>query len=187
MRAHIKEFVEICARTLPITEPIYEFGSLWPPSQGAFADLRYVFLDRKYVGVDMQSGAGVDLVCALPDTKIQDGCVGSLICVDTLEHVEYLRDSLSEFHRIMNDGAVIIVASVFSFPIHNYPQDFWRFTSEGLRSLLRDFISVNYGFIGPELSPSTVWAIGFKVKVPSYDQNNFLKEILSWKNKWEKS
>jgi hypothetical protein len=38
MRESIKEFVKICAETLPIIEPIYEFGSLQVPGQEGFAD-----------------------------------------------------------------------------------------------------------------------------------------------------
>jgi len=38
MREAIKQFVEICAATLPIPDPVDEFGSLLVPGQEGFAD-----------------------------------------------------------------------------------------------------------------------------------------------------
>lgn len=43
MRESIKEFVKIIADTLPIVEPIYEFGLLQVPGQESFAYLRPIF------------------------------------------------------------------------------------------------------------------------------------------------
>ncbi len=56
MRKIVKHFIKICAETLPISEPIYEFGALQVPRQEGFADLRPFFPGRKYIGADMQEG-----------------------------------------------------------------------------------------------------------------------------------
>lgn len=50
MRESIKQFVKVVADTLPILEPIYEFGSLQVPGQESFADLRPFFPSKEYVG-----------------------------------------------------------------------------------------------------------------------------------------
>ena len=55
----IKHFVKIYAETLPISEPIYEFGVRQAPMQEGFADLRRLFPGRKYIGADIQEGPGV--------------------------------------------------------------------------------------------------------------------------------
>jgi len=65
MRGSIKEFVWIVAETLPVLEPIYEFGSLQVPGQEGFADLRPIFEGKRYIGCDMREGPGVDLVLNL--------------------------------------------------------------------------------------------------------------------------
>ena len=43
MRESIKQYVETVAETMPIAEPIYEFGSLQVPGQEGFANLRPLF------------------------------------------------------------------------------------------------------------------------------------------------
>ncbi|MQY58055.1 MAG: hypothetical protein GH144_00405 [Clostridia bacterium] len=50
----VKQFVEIVAETMPITEPIFEFGSLQVPGQEGFADLRPLFPNKEYVGCDIR-------------------------------------------------------------------------------------------------------------------------------------
>jgi hypothetical protein len=62
MRESIKQFVKIAADTLPILEPIYEFGALQVPGQEGFADLRPIFAGKEYVGCDMREGPGVDRI-----------------------------------------------------------------------------------------------------------------------------
>ena len=56
MRQSIKQLVRIIADTLPVPEPIYEFGSLQVAGQEGFADLRPIFPDKQYVGCDMREG-----------------------------------------------------------------------------------------------------------------------------------
>ena len=56
MRESIKEFVKIVSETLPIPEPIFEFGSLQVPGQEGFADLRPIFPNKKYIGCDIREG-----------------------------------------------------------------------------------------------------------------------------------
>lgn len=56
----VKQFVKIVAETMPITEPIFEFGSLQVSGQEGFADLRPLFPNKEYVGCDIREGPGVD-------------------------------------------------------------------------------------------------------------------------------
>lgn len=62
MRESIKQLVKICSEILPISEPIYEFGSLQVPGQENFADIRSLFQSKKYVGADIRDGLGVDII-----------------------------------------------------------------------------------------------------------------------------
>jgi len=54
MRQNVKEFVRVVSATLPIPEPIYEFGSFQVDRQLGFADLRPLFPNKEYVGCDMR-------------------------------------------------------------------------------------------------------------------------------------
>ncbi|MFQ5929050.1 MAG: methyltransferase domain-containing protein, partial [Acidobacteriota bacterium] len=101
MRESIKHFVKICAESLPISDPVYEFGSLQVPGQEDFADLRPLFPSKKYVGADMRDGPGVDTILDLHDINLPSESVGTVLMLDTLEHVEFPRKAVEEIYRIL--------------------------------------------------------------------------------------
>lgn len=94
MRESVKDLVRVVAETLPVAEPIIEFGSLQCPGQEGFADLRPLFRGKDYIGCDLHEGPGVDLVLDLHNINLPSGSAGTILCLDTLEHVEFCRDAL---------------------------------------------------------------------------------------------
>lgn len=181
MRRTIKGFAELAARTLPIDEPVYEFGALQVPGQEAFADLRPLFPGKQYFGADMREGLGVDRVLNLHAIDLEDHSVGTILSLDTLEHVEYPHKAVSEIHRVLKPNGIAILSSVMDFPIHDFPYDYWRFTPEAFKSLLKPFAHSFVGFAGRTSFPHTVVGVGFKGVQP--DLTNFLREFEAWKNR----
>ena len=178
MRETIRQFVKICSENFEIQEPIYEFGSLRVPGQEALADLRPLFQNKKYVGADMRGGLGVDVILNLHKIDLPDESVGTVLILDTLEHVEKPREAIKEAHRILKPNGILIISSVMNFPIHDYPYDYWRFTPQAFVSLLKSFDSSFVDYIGDEKFPHTVVGIGFKPK----EINGFGKFYESWYN-----
>ncbi|MCZ6829299.1 MAG: methyltransferase domain-containing protein [Gammaproteobacteria bacterium] len=171
MRASIRKFIELTATTLPIRGSIYEFGAWQPKGQESTADLRGIFPGIEYVGCDMRPGKGVDRVLDLHAIELPDASVATVISCDTFEHVEYPRQAIAEIHRILDPLGMLIITSVMNFPIHEYPHDYWRFTPEGLRSLLKPFASSFIGSFGDEPEhPQTVVGIGFKGDPPELEE-----------------
>jgi len=162
MRQNIRDFVDAVAQTLPIGEPIYEFGSFRVEGQEEIANLRPLFPGKEYVGCDLRPGPGVDRVLDLHKIDLPDATAGTVLCLDTLEHVEYCHQAVSEMHRILREGGICVLSSVMLFPIHEHPHDFWRFTPDGFRSLLRPFTSSYVGWDGDPRFPHTVVGIGAK-------------------------
>lgn len=181
MRGSIKQLVKICSETLPISEPIYEFGSLQGPPQKEFANLRPFFPGKKYIGADMRKGTGVDVVLNVIKIDLPSESVGTVLLMDTIEHVEFPRKAIKEIHRILKPDGILIMSSVMNFPIHDYPFDYWRFTPEAFRSLMRPFDSSFYDWAGEEIFPHTVVGIGFKGKIPEKAKNEFKKRYEAWK------
>ena len=103
----------------------------------------------EWVGVDIQSGAHVDVVFDMTrdlshwpnETECEEGPrdrFGSCVCAEVLEHVKYPAKMLANIRRILKPGAWLIVTTPFAFPVHAYPDDYWRFAPSGLRLLLED-------------------------------------------------
>jgi SAM-dependent methyltransferase len=176
----MKDFVSLVASTLPIREPIYEFGSLQCEGQIAFADLRPLFPGREYVGADMRTGPGVDKVLNLHNIDLAGESVGTVLCLDTLEHVEYPHKALEEIHRVLKPDGIAMISGTMLFPIHDYPCDFWRFTPEAFRSILKPFSSSFVGFAGVESFPHALVGIGFKGTMPE------LTEFSKGYSKWQR-
>lgn len=184
MRESIKQFVDIVAKSLPINEPIFEFGALQVPGQEGFADLRPFFSGKEYVGCDMREGPGVDRILDLHHVDLPSETVGTVLILDTLEHVEYCREAMEETYRILCSGGLAIVSSVLNYPIHEYPSDYWRFTPEGLRSLLKVFPFSLVNALGDEEFPHTVVGVGAKGSLPKASLDRFMERFDAWKRYW---
>jgi len=178
-----RHFVRICVESLPWIQPVYEFGALEVHEDQDVAYVRDLFPEDglEYVGCDMRPGPGVDQVQNLHKLDIPDNSVGTIVCLDTLEHVEYPRRAVSEMHRVLKPNGILIMSSVFNFPIHGYPNDYWRFTPEAFKSLLKDFTHQRvYKYGKSEKRPLVVIGIGFKGKTGDISEFEFRTA------KWEK-
>jgi SAM-dependent methyltransferase len=157
----IRDFVADLARIADLPEPIVEFGSLQVEA-GQVSDLRPLFAGREFVGTDMREGPGVDRVEDLRDLTFGDGTVGTAVCLDTLEHCEDPPAACRELARVTADGGVCILSSVMLFGIHGYPNDYFRFTPEGFRSMLGGFDYQWVAGIGNPEIPFQVVGVGAK-------------------------
>lgn len=162
MRPVVRGFVQDCAALLPSGEPIVEIGSRPAEGQEQSAYLRDLFPGARYIGCDIQPGPNVDQVEDIHALSFDDGSVGTVICVEVLEHVFDPIRAVQEIHRVLRPGGVAILTSVMFMPIHAHPWDFWRFTPDGFRMLLEPFetsLAFGYGF---DLLPEGVQGIGVK-------------------------
>ncbi len=180
MRKPIWNYVTLALETLPINEPVYEFGAYQVEEAPENCDLRPLLQGKDYIGCDMRDGPGVDKVLNLHDIDLPDESVGTVIMMDTLEHVEYPHQAVNEVHRVLKPDGIVIMSSVLDFFIHATPNDFWRFTPDGFRSLLKPFNHSHVGFYGREVFPHSLVGVGFKGAVPNLD------DYLARYEKWSK-
>lgn len=179
-----RHFVRICVESLPWKQPVYEFGSLEVHDDIEVDYVKDLFPQKglQYVGCDMREGPGVDSVQNLHGLDISDNTVGTIVCLDTMEHVEFPRKAMSEMHRVLKPNGVLIMSSVFEFPIHGYPNDYWRFTPNAFRSLMKDFAECRvYSYGKTEKRPLIVIGVGFKGKTGNISE--FEKKAGKWA-KW---
>jgi SAM-dependent methyltransferase len=161
MRANIQKLVARLDGAFPLPEPIYEFGAREVPGQ-ELRVIRPLFAGREYLGCDIEPGPGVDCVLDLERLALPDASIGTVIALDTLEHVERFWAVGPELHRVLRPGGVAVLTSVMYFPIHEYPADYWRFTPDGMRAFARPFETSLIGAAGLADFPHSVVAIGIK-------------------------
>jgi hypothetical protein len=71
-------------------------------------------------------------------TGIPDAYAGTIICTSVLEHVMRPWLVAEQLARVCKDGGLLFVTAPWVFPVHKHPNDFWRFTLDGLGVLFGD-------------------------------------------------
>jgi SAM-dependent methyltransferase len=150
------------AETFDLPGPVLEIGSYQVAGQEDLADLRALFPGKPYVGLDVRPGPGVDLVADAQDLPHPDASVGTVIAMNTLEHVPRFWRALEEIRRVLRPDGALLLSCPFYFHIHSFPSDYWRFTPEALELLLEDYPSKLLGWHGPSKRPSNIWALAFR-------------------------
>lgn len=91
----------------------------------------------QWLGVDMQPGPGVDRVVDMHDFPAEwQGRFSGALCSEVLEHVAHPWIALTNLRKIIRPGGWVVITTLTSFPIHGFPDDYYRYTTSGLRVLL---------------------------------------------------
>ena len=167
----MNQFVHGVARatveTFALPGPVLEVGSYRVAGQHGLADLRPLFSGQSYTGLDIRTGPGVDCVASVEALPQATASVGTVLALNTFEHVARFWRGFQEVHRVLRPDGVLLVSCPFYFHIHNHPSDYWRFTPEALDLLLEDFSQCIFGWQGPRTKPLHVWAVAFREGRPA--------------------
>lgn len=166
MRAPVRAFAEAAAAAFPGQGPVVEFGAYRVAGQERLADVRASFPGRPYLGCDLRAGPGVDRVEDVSAPTFSDGSLGTVVCLETLEHVFEVRRAFDALFRVLAPGGVLIASAPFHFHIHAHPDDYWRLTPSAWRRLLEPYALRLVGALGPEKRPHTVLALAVKPPAP---------------------
>jgi SAM-dependent methyltransferase len=162
MRPIVVEFARDVADHFPIADPLVEIGSRAATGQEQLADLRRVFGAGTHIGCDLEPGPGVDRIEDVHALTFDDESVGTVIALETLEHVRDPIRAVGEMHRVLKPGGVLAISSLMFFPIHNHPLDYWRFTPAAFEVLLEPFESSWVVAQGWESLPEGVFGVAVK-------------------------
>jgi SAM-dependent methyltransferase len=166
MRPIVLDFARDVAENLPVAEPLVEIGSRAAEGQEDIADVRSIFGAREHIGCDIQPGRGVDRIEDVHALTFADDSIGTIVALETLEHVADPIRAMREIHRVLRPGGLVAVSSLMFFPIHEHPWDYWRFTPQAFELLLEPFetrLVVGHGW---ELMPEGVFGVGIKGPYP---------------------
>jgi SAM-dependent methyltransferase len=94
------------------------------------------FFTGAYIGIDMIDGPDVDLVAFADALPFPDASFDCVVCTEMLEHDPTPWLTLPEIARVLRpDGVVILTARGIGYPLHGFPDDYWRFTESSFRHL----------------------------------------------------
>jgi len=121
-----------------LSGPFLEIGSR---DYGSTRNLRSLFPEEDYVGVDLSEGKGVDTVLDLTrpikelDQLLGSTRFGTIFSFSVMEHCENPFLMAENMTRLLKPGGKIVISVPFAWQFHGYPSDYWRFTAEGIKKL----------------------------------------------------
>ena len=118
---------------------VIEVGSM--DVNGTLRPLLESFKPKKYVGVDISEGRGVDVICNAEDLlrKFQRESFDVLVSTELLEHVRHWKRVVSNFKNVVKpDGIILVTTRSLGFHYHGYPHDFWRYEIEDMQNIFAD-------------------------------------------------
>lgn len=136
VRGPIRAWIEKHAALLG--EDVLEIGSRLH-DQRAWWLINRDLAKGRWTGTDLQPGHGVDVVADIhqpPQEWI--GRFTGIVCSEVLEHVQRPWVALPKIRELMQPGALLIVTAPACFPLHAFPDDYYRYTESGMRTLLED-------------------------------------------------
>jgi SAM-dependent methyltransferase len=91
----------------------------------------------EYLGSDIEAGVDVDIVA---DVHRLTEVVGEeqfdiIISCSTFEHLKYPHLAAHEIMKALKIGGLAFIHTHHTFPLHNYPYDYFRFSREALAGL----------------------------------------------------
>ncbi len=182
MRVTLLKLLQGLTEAVDFPTPIYEFGAFRVPGQEHLPFVRDSFPGKRFVGCDMRSGPGVDEIQDLHALDLPDESVGAALLFDTIEHVREPWRALAELHRCLKPGGLLIMTSVWYFPIHAYPDDYWRFTASAFLALMGDdFHPIAVDMCGLPRLPHTVFGIASKGPVDPEVERRIQAVVAAWK------
>ena len=119
---------------------VLEVGAL--NVNGSVRPLVCALQPRRYVGIDLQAGPGVDEICDATElvTRFGPNRFDLLISTELLEHVRDWRKVVTQFKEVLRPGGLLLITTRSpGFPYHGFPDDFWRYERSDLEIIFSDF------------------------------------------------
>ena len=149
------------------------------------ADSPYRFLFekkfRRYIGADLPGNEHADLTInekgQLPVESESFDCV---LSSQVLEHVLNPKQYLNEAWRILKPQGSLILSTHGIWSYHPDPNDYWRWTVEGLKSEIQQAgfeVSQMYSVFGPESSALQLWQDATSERLPAFARTTYIRII----------
>jgi hypothetical protein len=144
-------FIARC-RELP-SPTVLELGSLQSIPGRSTLHRDWVPHASEFLGTDIEGGPDVDIVADLHRLAEVVGIerFDVILSCSTFEHLKYPTLAAHQLMKALRVGGLLYIQTHQSFPLHGYPNDYFRFSQDALASLFGagmgfEVIATNYDF-----------------------------------------
>jgi SAM-dependent methyltransferase len=127
-----------------VTGPVLQIGSK-ASILDRQAKWRARFPGTQFVGLDLEAGPNVDAVGDIAGSlsalrrDLPVPQFGFIVCVHVLEHVRQPWLAAKNIAHLLRPGGHVFITVPWVQGFHGYPDDYWRMSFQGVRSLFDDF------------------------------------------------
>ncbi|MBU0580181.1 MAG: methyltransferase domain-containing protein, partial [Candidatus Margulisbacteria bacterium] len=125
-----------------------------------------------FVNLDIALFPEVDIVGNAHALPFINESLDAVIINAVLEHVEDPFLVVEKIERVLKIGGFIYAEVPFIQPFHPYPNDYFRFTIEGLKKLLSHFKEIECGTV---IGPISAMLNLFQAQILTLFRNRFLR------------
>lgn len=102
--------------------------------------------------LDIVADKKPDVVGDVHDLPFENETFDVVLCSEAFEHFHNPFVAAQEISRVLKPGGTVLVTTRFTFPVHDAPEDYFRYTPYGLRELFRGFEVVDEATEGDAFS-----------------------------------
>lgn len=102
------------------------------------------------INVDAEAYPGVSVAADIHTLPFQDNSLDAVIAESVLEHLRDPVRAVKEMHRVLKPGGLLYIVIPLIIGYHSSPGDYYRWTTSGVREMLKDFKEQELGIaVGP--------------------------------------
>jgi len=96
----------------------------------------------RIISIDIDQIRNPDLICDASNVAFKSESFDIVLCVEVLEHIFFPHECINEIHRVLKTNGNLILTTRFIYPLHDRPNDYFRYTKYGLEKILNRFNKV---------------------------------------------
>lgn len=130
-------------------------------------------VDPRFKNLEIEPGENIDYVGSVESIPLPDDSIDLIITQEVLEHVANPNQAVKEISRTLKPGGFVYIQLPFIIGYHPCPNDYWRFTHEGIEELMKntDLTHIETGItVGPATGFYRIsvefWSILFSILIP---------------------
>lgn len=110
----------------------------------------------KYVGLDIKEGENVDVIAdAHSLSKVfKKKQFDAIFSIATFEHLIMPWVVVNEMNKVLNPGGLVFICTHQTFPLHDEPWDFWRYSTHTWHGLFNYY--TGFEIVDAEMGESTI-------------------------------
>lgn len=76
-----------------------------------------------------------------------------IICLTVLEHIYDFHKAIKNIYNSIKPNGILVITVPLLYPLHDEPNDYWRFTEHSIRKLLKKFSKIKIKHSGIKSFP----------------------------------